>query len=107
MTLACATTIKPLLQGALFMAEFSICDVKQVRELDRDSLVNAHLADGWILLLVRIGTDVGHSPVTGELETYSITAYVLGWTGADTPKSQEAYQDKPAKPDDLFAEGAF
>jgi hypothetical protein len=43
------------------VAEFVIGDVKAVRELTHERLVNAHLAEGWVLLLVREGSNVGHS----------------------------------------------
>jgi hypothetical protein len=89
------------------MADFLIGDVKQVRELQQDRLVNAHLDDGWVLLLVRAGTDVDHSPVTGQLETYAVTAYVLGWTGTDMPKPYDSYANKPAQLDNLFTEGDY
>lgn len=89
------------------MADFLIGDVKQVRELDQDDIVNAHLADGWVLLLVRAGTDMGHNPVSGEFETYGVTAYVIGWTEIDAPKSESAYKDQLAATRDLVDAANF
>jgi hypothetical protein len=90
------------------MADFLIGDVKQVRELDHDNLVNAHLNDGWALLLVRQGSNVGHSPVSGELETYTLTSYVVGWRGEAEAKSLADYEEQMRAasrvdtPDDTF-----
>lgn len=89
------------------MAEFVIGDVKAVRELTHERLVNAHLAEGWVLLLVREGSNVGHSPVSGDLETYSETFYTLGWVGESEPKSEEEHQELLNPKINLFDEADF
>ena len=82
-----------VISGSRTVAEFVIGDVKAVRELAHERLVNAHLAEGWVLLLIREGSNVGHSPVSGDLETYSETSYTLGWVGESEPKSEQEHQD--------------
>jgi hypothetical protein len=89
------------------LADFKIGDMKAVRELTHDRLVNVHLADGWVLLLVREGSDVGHSPVNGELETYSLTSYTLGWKGEGEPKSEDELSDLLKAKAPLFDEADF
>lgn len=83
--------------------------MKAVRELTHEGLVNAHLAEGWVLLLVREGSNVGHSPVSGDLETYSETSYtlVLGWVGESEPKSEQKHQDLLNPKSNLFDEADF
>ncbi|MCK0550820.1 hypothetical protein [Pseudomonas syringae] len=81
------------------MPDFVIGDFKQVRELDHDALVNAHLADGWVLLLVRPGVDVGNDPVTGNLQSFPVTVYVIGFRGEGGPKMLSQYQSQVRDPD--------
>jgi hypothetical protein len=76
------------------MAGFVIGDVKQVRELTWGLLVNSHLADGWVLLLVRAGQELDRNFDTGEEEKVTTTVYVIGWIGDDEPKSELFYQQE-------------
>jgi hypothetical protein len=73
------------------MTDFLIGDVKKVRELNREELVNRHLADGWVLLLVRQGQESGHNPETGQWQTEPTTVYVIGWISEEEPKPEQFY----------------
>lgn len=76
------------------MADFVIGDVRQVREFSWVDMANIHLADGWVLLLVRDGQETDHNPVTGDLETVPTTVYVIGWIGEDQPKNRNIYEEE-------------
>lgn len=73
------------------MSDFLIGDVKQVRELNIEREVNMHLADGWVLLLVRPGVDHDRNPETGDWENLPNTTYIIGWLSDGAPKSIDEY----------------
>lgn len=76
------------------MKDLMVSNVKQVRELTWQKLVNSHLADGWLLLLVRIGQSLDRNFDTGMEENVVTTVYVIGWIGDDEPKSEDFYQEE-------------
>ena len=65
------------------MAEVLISDVKQVRELTQQSMVNRHLKGGWVLL----------SAVTAASQELDGPAsrYILGWLGENEPLPDYKY----------------
>lgn len=88
------------------MAEFVIGDVRRVREFTSKDMVNLHLVDGWVLLLVRVGQELDRNFDTGNEETVATTVYVIGWIGNEEPPNTQFYQDElrtaPIDEDDPF-----
>ncbi|KPX96059.1 Uncharacterized protein ALO63_02484 [Pseudomonas amygdali pv. mori] len=73
------------------MTDVFMVEVKRVRELTEDRIVNQHLADGWVLLLVRSGQDMGQNPETGQWELSPCTSYTLAWRSTQAPKTLDQY----------------
>lgn len=76
------------------MAEFVIGDVRKVREFTCKDVVNLHLVDGWVLLLVRQGQETHRNYETDQWESVPSTVYVIGWISEDEAKSTEFYKDE-------------
>lgn len=71
------------IEGILSMPAFFISDVKQVRELNQQAMVNKHINAGWILL----------SAVTAPSNEPQgvVTRYILGWLSDDVPLQHFQY----------------
>lgn len=65
------------------MADFLIGDVKQVRELTQQSMVNSHIKAGWVLLSAV-------SAASQEMDG-AVSRYILGWLSDDEPLPDYKY----------------
>ncbi|OBY88837.1 hypothetical protein A6723_000035 [Pseudomonas sp. AU11447] len=66
------------------MSQFDLSTVKKVRNGSSNDLesVNAHLADGWVLVSTADGRDESG---------YPLSVYTLGWTKDEEPKPVYEY----------------